>query len=175
MNILLEQVIKDEKKELIKKVDDTLYHITSSYNQNIKKYENISSIKLGECENILKEKYNIIKNETLIIFKIERDIEEMLIPLIEYEIFNPITKSKLDLNYCKNSNITIHIPVNINESILFKYDPNNSYYNDICNIYTNENGIYITIYDRKEEYNKKNYLYVHLIVFFINMFLIIRK
>ena len=155
MNILLEQVIKDEKKELIKKVDDTLYHITSSYNQNIKKYENISSIKLGECENILKEKYNIIKNETLIIFKIERDIEEMLIPLIEYEIFNPITKSKLDLNYCKNSNITIHIPVNINESILFKYDPNNSYYNDICYIYTNENGIYITIYDRKEEYNKK--------------------
>ena len=156
MNILLGQVTKDEKKELIKKVDDTLYHITSSYNQNIKKYENISSIKLGECENILKEKYNIIKNETLIIFKIERDIEGMLIPLIKYEIFDPITKSKLDLNYCKNTNITIHIPVNINESILFKYDPNNSYYNDICYIYTNENGMYITIYDRKEEFKKKN-------------------
>ena len=155
MNNLLEQVTKNEKKELIKKVDDTLYHITSSYNQNIKKYENISSIKMGECENILKEKYNIIKNETLIIFKIERDIEEMLIPLIEYEIFDPITKSRLDLNYCKNANITIHIPVNINESNLFKYDPNNSYYNDICYIYTDENGIYITIYDRKEEYNKK--------------------
>jgi hypothetical protein len=80
----------------------------------------------------------------------------MLIPLIKYEIFDPITKSKLDLNYCKNTNITIHIPVNINESILFKYDPNNSYYNDICYIYTNENGMYITIYDRKEEFKKKN-------------------
>jgi hypothetical protein len=111
---------------------------------------------LGDCENILKEKYNIIKNETLIIFKIEKDIEEMLIPLIRYEIFDPITKRKLDLSYCKNTNITIHIPVNINESILFKYDPNNTYYNDICYIYTNENGMYITIYDRKEEYKNNN-------------------
>jgi len=153
MNLLLEQVIKGEKKELVKKANDTLFHITSSYNQNI---NNLSLIKLGECENILKEKYNITKNETLIIFKIEIDIEGMLIPLIKYEIFNPITKNKLDLNYCKNKNITIHIPVNINESFLFKYDPNNSYYNDICYIYTNENGIYITLYDRKEEYIKKN-------------------
>ena len=155
MNILLEQVIKDEKKELIKKVNDTLYHITSSYKQNIKKYENISSIKLGECENILKEKYKIFQNETLIIFKIETDIDEMLIPLIKYEIFDPKTKKKLDLNYCKNTNINIHIPVNINESVLFKYEPNNTFYNDICYIYNNENGMYITLYDRKEEYIKK--------------------
>ena len=159
MNILLEELTKGEKKELIQKVNDTLYHITSSYNQNIKKYENISSIKLGECENILKEKYNIFKNETLIIFKIERNIEGMLIPLIEYEIFDPTTKKKLDLNYCKNINITIHIPVNINESILFKHDPSNPYYNDICYIYKNENGMYITLYDRKEEYFK-NKLYL---------------
>ena len=157
MNILLEQITKDEKKELIKKVNDTLYHITSSYNQNIKKYEKISSIKLGECENILKEKYNIFQNETLIIFKLEKDINEMLIPLIEYEIFDPKTKKKLDLNYCKNTNITIHIPVNINESILFKYDLNDSYYNDICYIYKNENGMYFTLYDRKEEYIKKKF------------------
>ena len=156
IDILLEQVTKDEKKEIIKKVNDTLYHITSSYNQNI---NNSSLIRLGECENILKEKYNIIKNEALIIFKVEREIEGMLIPLIEYRIFDSKTKQKLDLNYCKNTNITIYIPVNINESILFKYDPNNSYYNDICYIYTNDNGMHITIYDRKEEY-QKNKLFV---------------
>ena len=154
MDILIEQVIKDEK-ELTKKINDTLYYITSSYIQNIKKNDSSSVIKLGECENILKEKYSINKAETLIIFKIERDIEEMLIPLIDYEIFDPITNKKLDLNYCEKTNIAIHIPVNINESNLFKYNPNNSYYNDICYIYTNENGIYITIYDRKEEYNNK--------------------
>jgi len=159
MNALLEELTKGEKKELIQKVNDNLYHITSSYNQNIKKYENISSIKLEECENILKEKYKIFQNETLIIFKIERNIEDMLIPLIEYEIFDPIKKKKLDLNYCKNVNITIHIPVSINESILFKHDPSNPYYNDICYIYKNENGMYITLYERKEEYIK-NKLYL---------------
>jgi len=156
MDTLLEQVIKDEKKELIIKVNDTLYHITSSCNQNI---NNSSLIKLGDCENILKEKYRITKSQALIIFKIEKKIKEMLIPLIEYEIFDPITKQKLDLKYCEKTNITIHIPVNINESILFKYDPNNSYYNNICYIYTNDNGIYTTIYDRKEEY-KNNKLFI---------------
>ena len=156
MDTLLEQVTKDKKKELIKKVNDTLYHITSSYNQNI---NNSSLIKLGECENILKEKYSINKNEALIIFKIEKKIEEILIPLIEYEIFDPITKQTLDLNYCKKTNITIHIPVNINESILYKYDPNNSYYNNICYIDTNDNGMYITLYDRKEEF-KNNKLFI---------------
>ena len=155
MNKLLEKVTKYEKQDLIKKAIGVLYHITSSYNQNNKKYSNISTIQLGECENILKEKYNIIKDETLIIFKVEEEIEEMLIPLIDYEVFDPITKKKLDLNYCKNTNVTVRIPVNINESTLFKYDPNNTYYNEICYIYTNENGMYITIYDRKEEYNKK--------------------
>ena len=35
------------------------YQISSSWNQNNKDSENISNIKLGKCENILKEIYNI--------------------------------------------------------------------------------------------------------------------
>jgi hypothetical protein len=104
------------KKDIIKKVNETIYQITSSWNQNNKKYNNISSIKLNKCENILKAKYNISTNKSLIIFKIEQKMEELLIPLIEYEIFEPETKEKLNLNHCINEKayINIYIPVSIN-------------------------------------------------------------
>ena len=158
INNLLEGVL-NEKKDLIKKEDDTLYQITSSFNENNKNNKNknsISFIDLGECEEELKAVYNILYSEALIIFKIEKYIEGLLIPLIEYEIFNPKTKEKLDLNYCKNKNliISIYIPISINDSILYSYNPNSSYYNDICeNNYTVLDNDF-TLYERQLEFNK---------------------
>ena len=156
---LLEQVINRQKNDIIKIVNNTLYQITSSFNQNNKNYQNISSIKLDQCENILKEKYNLFPNDNLIIFKTEHIKEGLLIPLIYYEIFNPITKEKLNLDYCRNENINIDIliPVSINDNILFKYDPKNEYYNDICyNYKINNNDIDLSLYDRKFEFNINN-------------------
>ena len=158
MNKLISQYLSNRKDIIIKK-NEIIYQITSSWNQNNKQYKNISSIKLKDCENILKAKYDILSDEVLIIFKIEQNIEGLLIPLIEYEIFNPKTKEKLDLNHCKNENIYIdvYMPISINENISYKYDPNNSYYTDICYTYTTEYGTDITLYDRKNEYNNNNY------------------
>ena len=155
LTILLGEALNAKTEDLIKQDGDTLYQITTSYNQNNKNYENISLIKLGECENIIKENYGLFKEETLIIFKIEKIIKGLKIPLIEYEIFSSKIKKKINLDYCKKAgvNINIYIPININESNLFKYDPNNSFYNDICYTYTTENGTDISLFDRKNEYN----------------------
>jgi len=157
MDHSLEDVINEKKKDIKKKSNDTLYYITSSFNQIHKKYNDSSSIILGECENILKNHYNISENETLIIFKTEKYIDGLLIPLIEYEIFNPKTKEQLDLSICKESknNVDILIPVIIKEDYLYKYDPNSSYYNDICYTYTSEYGTDITLFDRRNEFNEK--------------------
>ena len=65
-------------------------------------YQNITTINLGFFENVIKERYNISKNDSLIILKIEKYIDNLLIPLIEYEIFHPITKKKINLNYYKD-------------------------------------------------------------------------
>jgi hypothetical protein len=115
MNGLISEYLRVKKDMIIKK-NETVYQITSSWNQNNKQYNNISSIKLNQCENILKVQYNISTDESLIILKIEQDIEELLIPLIEYEIFNPESKEKLNLNHCINEKayIDIYIPVSIN-------------------------------------------------------------
>ena len=164
MDNIISEVINKQKDYIVKN-NDTIYQITSSFNQNNNIYKNISSIKLGECESIIKEIYEISIEAPLIIFKIEKNIEDILIPLIEYEIFSPKEKIKLDLNYCKEKkkNINIHIPVsiNINESDYYKYNPNNFYYNNICNLQTTEYGTDIVLYDRKKEYNDKNLSLCH--------------
>ena len=150
-------IIENNKKDLIIKNDNIIYQITSMYNQkNIIYDDNISVIDFGECENILKEKYNIPANETIIILKIHYYIEGFYIPIIEYELFHPNNKMKLDLNYCQNTNINISYKVFTNESNLFKHDPNDEYYNNKCYPYTTEIGTDISLYNRKKEYNYNN-------------------
>jgi hypothetical protein len=145
-----------ENKDIIKNASNNFYQITSFFNQRNLIYEDISSIDFGECESIIKAKYDILANETLFIFKMDRYIEELLIPLIEYEIFHPTTKKRLNLKECEDLNIRVNIPVFINESILYKYVLNGSYYKDICNTTTDENGVDITLYDRKNYYIENN-------------------
>jgi hypothetical protein len=68
MDDILNQVLNGKREDIIKEYNGIIYQIESSFNR---KNENISKIILGECEVILKEKYNISQNETLIIsFKI---------------------------------------------------------------------------------------------------------
>ena len=152
LNILLEK----DNKDIIKYEKDTLYQITNSNNQKYNEYTNISNILLGDCENTLKGIYGIDKNQSLIIFKVDYFVSNSLIPIIGYAVFHPKNKSKLNLSYCKESQIDINIPVNIDENNLFKYDPNNEYYIDECNPYTTDNGTDILINDRQIEFNYYN-------------------
>ena len=114
----------------------------------------ITAINFTECENIIKEKYDI-KNEELIIFKLEHIKEEFNIPIIEYAIFSE-NGTFLNLDDCNNISSLYYIPVNINEDKLFIYDPSSNYYNDECSKYTSDNGTDMTIYDRKNDFNENH-------------------
>ena len=153
---LLSNVTEGEKKDILIKEDKVLYQITTTDNQNNNQYNNVSTIKLGECEDILKGIYGIDKNQSLIIFKVDYYMEGLLIPIIGYEVYHPKNKSKLDLSLCNKTSINYNIPVSINEDNLFKYDPNNEYYNDECNAYTTKDGTDILIKDRQEEFVDNN-------------------
>ena len=84
--------------------------------------------------------------------------EGFLIPMIEYEVYNIITKEKLDLNICKDIKIDINIPVIIDEKNLFKYNSSSEYYNDNCYPYTTEKNTDITLKDRRNEFINNNLL-----------------
>ena len=107
-------------------------------------------------ENILKTKNGLDENEELIIFKIDNYIPGLNIPIVEYVIFNENGKIQLNLSYCDETPIQYYIPVSINDNELYKYDSKSDFYNDGCDQYTSEYGTYMTLYDRKNEYNNNN-------------------
>ena len=152
---LLINLTNSEKKDLIANDDNTIYQITTTKNQKNKKYTNISTVNLGDCENRLKDIYGIDKNLSLLIFKVDYYETGLLIPIIGYELYHPINKSQLDLNYCKDIFVKLNIPVSIDENKEYKHDPNSEYYNDECFAYTTENGTDILLEDRKIEYVDK--------------------
>ena len=156
LNNLLKNLTSGKKQDLITNDQNTIYQITTTENQKKNKYTNISTVNLGDCEKRLKEIYGIDKNLSLLIFKIDYYQTGLLIPVIGYEIYHPKTKSKLDLNYCKDIFVKLNIPVSIDESKVFKHDPNSEYYNDECYSYTTENGTDILLDDRKNEYIDNN-------------------
>ena len=159
VDLLLSKILNEDKKDYFIKNNNTeIFHITSLDNQKYTESNNISIIDIGECEEILKELYEIDKNETLILFKTDFYIEDYSIPITEYEIFHPQTKKKLDLKYCNQTKMKIYLPVKeIDEVNLYKYEPNSDYYKDKCYPDPSECGNDSTLEERKNKFNN-NYL-----------------
>ena len=154
-NINLSYIVNGSESYFLKQYNNITYLISTSDNlKNITK--NISTINLGECENTLKYIYNISTNLSLIIFKVDYYKNNSLIPIIGYEVFDPITQKQLNLSFCDNTTINLSIPVSIDENDLEKYDPNSDYYTDQCYTSKSEYGTDILLNDRYVEYNDNN-------------------
>ena len=152
LNTLTDNIIIKDKKSISYKNNNIIYELSSTDIDN--NDYNKSSINLRECENKLKLNNNININDSLLIFKVDIYGVDILIPLIEYEIFNIKTKEKLNLSICKNDKIDISIPVKLNENILYEYNISDEYYNDICCI--KDKDIDIILNDRRNEYYTNN-------------------
>ena len=92
------------------------------------------TIDLGECENLLRNYYNISNNEALYIKKIIVPQEGYKIPKMEYDIYSKlfgINLIKLNITVCGNRKIKISIPIELTEN-LDKLNCSSGYYNNIC-------------------------------------------
>ena len=146
----------ENKEDIIKNEKNLTLQITNTNNQKNIISSNISTINLNDCEQKLRDVYNINISLPLIILKVDYFSLDSLIPIIGYEIYHPITKERLNLSYCEEMLIKLNIPVDIDESKLYKYDPNSEYYTDNCVSYTSENGVDMVLSDRKKEYSNNN-------------------
>ena len=153
---LINYYVNTKKQDLIVFSNNVTYQITTLNSQNKNNYLNLSTIELEECENLIKGQYSIDNKIELILLKFEYFFKGYLIPIIEYEVFNLNTSEFLDLNILKNTKIYLDIPVLIDENNLFKYDPNDDYYNDICYPYTSKHNTDIILKDRRNEYINNN-------------------
>lgn len=148
INLLKE--VTNENNILLGYEGKNLYQLYTIDNQM--SLENNTIIDFGNCEQELK---SVEPNKKLIIFKVERFYEGYKIPIINYKVFIEDSFDELDVNVCEE--MPNHItPVLINENELYKYDIFNDYYNNLCSIYSSDNNIDITFYDRKIIYNEKH-------------------
>ena len=138
--------------------NDTIYEVTTLFDKKL--YDNLTYINIQDCENLLKKEKRIDPNEKLMLFKIEYSTIEFKIPIIEYVIF---TQSGVILNIsdCDCMKFVYSIPVDIikydiNESMIYKYNPDSEYNNELCYQFTTDNNTDITLYDRRKEFNEKN-------------------
>ena len=131
---------------------------TTTQNQKNNINKNITTLDLGECEKILKRYYNISNDEILYMKKMEIIQEGMQIPKIEYDVYYKLYGTnliKLNLSFCKDSKVSLFIPLTINENI-DKLNSSSGYYNDICYLATSDGGTDIILKDRKKEYIEGN-------------------
>ena len=132
--------------------------LTTTENQKNNENVNLTIIELGDCERNLKQFYNLSKNETLYMKKIDVKQEGMKIPKIEYDVYSKLNGSKLiklNLSVCENDKISISIPVSLSENIDI-LNSSSSYYNNICYKATSESGTDISLKDRKNEFVNNN-------------------
>ena len=70
--------------------------------------------------NILKNEYNISKNDSLYILQIIYEVKGMKILKVEYEVYYSIYNNnltKLNLSLCIGTKVEISIPVKLNDSL----------------------------------------------------------
>ena len=172
-NYLQKNSPNEEKDVLVEGKDNYFYHITNTKDQkkSIKGINNsskpISIVDLGQCENILKEHYHIDLNDSLIIVKFEKITNISTERTLQYEVYEPYNKTKLNLSICDNTTIDIYIPLVLSEELQNLYyqlkekgydlfDINGQFYQDICTPFTTPNGTDILLSDRISYYFHNN-------------------
>ena len=176
-NMIINEIIPnydiEQGENQIIEGNDVIFQVTTQKNElNTKKGEienpyNLSMIDLAYCNDLLKDKYDINDNMSLIILKTENVDKKAFERNVQYEIYNPLNKSKLDLSICKTADINLFIPTQLSEktkiirddlkkSNFDIFNKNDPFYNDICTPYTTLNKTDIILYDRKIFYLNNN-------------------
>ena len=111
----------------------------------------------------LRNRYKLDKNITLIILMYEKLSNISSERNIQYELYESLNLTKLDLSVCKDLSIDIYVPLTISEKLQSLYgelkdlgydlfDINNIFYQDICTPYKSENGTDVLLTDRINNY-----------------------
>ena len=147
----------DNDQEEVIEIDKMKITLTTTKCEKLNINKNVSSINLDLCETLLKNNYNIPKNNSLYIKKTEISQKGIKIPKIEYDLYYKLSDKKLhklNISICKNSTIFLLVPTVIEENLDI-LNISSDYYNNICYTTTSERGTDISLKDRKNEYIHK--------------------
>jgi len=149
--------------------ENYIFQISTIEEQKNNVNKKISSIDFGECEEILKKN----TNGSLIVLKTDIKSDDLSSTYVLFEVYDyDNSKNKLDLEICDGVQIEISAPKMIENDTLDLFtslndlgynifNPNDSFYNDICTPFTTKNDKDILLSDRWEDIyisNNKQYL-----------------
>ena len=168
-DLLINYNITDKSIE-IKGENNSIFQLTTSENE-FKKFNGnlnngLSIIVLGDCETLLKQENGLKENDTLIIKKYEK-LTISAERNVQYEVYHPITKMKLNLSICNYEKVDLYIPVELDDKLINLYEDlkdsgydlfniEDPFYNDICSPYESENGTDVLLSDRKNDFYNNN-------------------
>ena len=157
--------------EIISEGDENVvFQITTSKNQlqalynNSLNNNNLSIIDISQCENKLKQAYNLNANDNLILLKKEKKSNKPSEKDIQFEIYEPYNKTKLNISLCEDINANIYIKAELSEEINYAFEKlkelgydmfniNDPFYQDICTTFKSQGETDIILSDRV------NYIY----------------
>ena len=119
----------------------------------------LSKIDLGLCENILKDSNNLNRDVSLILLKFEKVTNISSGRVVQFDIYEPFNKKRMNLSLCNEASISIYHPVTLSNDIQNIYnqlkergydlfDINSVFYQDICTTFTSSNGTDVILSDR---------------------------
>ena len=164
-NLLSAQHLSEEGSVItIEREDKMVYEITNTKNElellkNMSNIPNKTIIDLGECENTLRKHYHINESDSLIIVKSEQKSDKAQNKNIDFNVYEPYNRTKLNLSLCDEQPINVLIPLELNEETKQLYeqikesgynmfDINDPFYQDICTPFDSEDGTDISLADR---------------------------
>ena len=156
----LKNSIENQESQVILK-DNAIFQISTVEEQKNNQIPFISSVDLGECEQLLKGQEGLDNDEDFVMLKMDLKNENSTATFVQYEIFNPNTLDIVSLDVCTDIPINLYIPVILNNGTEKLYEKlsqygyqlfniNDSFYNDICSKFTAENGADMILSNRKK-------------------------
>ena len=172
-NLKNEDIYEIVKEDIIKSycLDGSNVKIAASKGHNLEISNTLQEIKsramgepsmdITECENILRDVYDIDIDKPLIVLKNIKNDNSGDENIFQYQLFHPDTREKLNTSYCENTTVDVYVSYELSEkqeSIYNNlkeqgYDPfdlNDRFYREICTPYTSENGTDVLLDDREE-------------------------
>ena len=146
--------INEDGMKLIK-TENVVIQITTLDSQEMGLNPNVSYVNIGECETKLRTIYNISESKSLIMIKSDSKTSEDSPTNVLFDLYHPDTKNKLNMSYCNDVQIKLDVPtkleittIDLYDSLLESgynlFDPNDTFYNDVCSVYTSTNGTDMT-------------------------------
>ena len=178
-NIIKENILSSYDAEkgnilVMEGFDNTVFEITTDVNElnllnnpNLTYNFNLSIIDLAQCESLLKERNQINKNIPLIFLKQEKMTNKTSEKNVQFEVYEPLNKKKLNLPTCSETDINIYVKLelsqemkNISEQLkklgYNMFDKNDKFYQDICTPYKSVGKTDVLLSDRLDHIFNNN-------------------